>query len=387
MANARISRRRALGAAAALGAGAIASFLPRGAKTDGLTRPYKAFLPAVAADSATPANYPAGSFRLLADKLGFKMGVLVARNDFDKMTASGLTQALVGDQYNGLTVEGLNLRTIAPTRDTTGIHYAFSRADAVVKYGQDNQMEEFGESLSWWRTEQIPPWVNDIRSKDEADAVLVETTTAIVSHFAGIRKWAISEYGQRFHRVDVMEQKWGSGYLFRVAEIAKRIDPSLRMYYVDWGDEVQQAYADRDFLLMQRGVADGLFDGMYFEGDVLSYPSPTYDAYVRILERFRNLNNGRFQVGISEFGVDQDRLPPGTPKQNAQMVADITALALKAVLAVGGDYFAVNAAWDGNINKLVPNESMLFDAVGNPYPVRDRLVSVLAEEAARRGLR
>lgn len=323
-------------------------------------------------------TYPEGSYRPSADKLGFKMGVLMARNDYDKLTAEGLTQRLVGDQYNRLGVEGLNVRTFAPTRDARGIHFDFSRADKVVKYGKDNEMELLGQHLSWWRAEQVADWVKNIKDKAEADAVLVEVTEAPVKHFPEINKWNINEYGQRVSRVDIMQQKWGDGYLFRVAEIAKGINPNLEIYYNDFGNEVENDFSNRDYALMQEGAAKGLFDGINFQVSVRTRPVSTYDALVRNFSRFRRLKDGKFKIGVSEFGMDEAVF-------SSEEVADFGETVLRAVLAVGGEAFSVTGAYDGTLNKTFPNQGTLYDAKGNPLPVKDRLNQVLNAEVEKRG--
>jgi hypothetical protein len=48
--------------------------------------------------------YPPDSFRPAADKLGLKVGVLMADNDLIKLNAAGLTEKLVGNKYNRLII-------------------------------------------------------------------------------------------------------------------------------------------------------------------------------------------------------------------------------------------------------------------------------------------
>jgi GH35 family endo-1,4-beta-xylanase len=380
MANARMSRRRALGT------GAIASFLPRDAKTNGQTRPYKAFLPAVAADSTTPATYPAGSFRLVADKLGFRMGVLGFLNDLQTLDGLGWTTKLVTDQYNLLVVGNVQGKLYAPSRDTSGIHYDFSRPDKVLQFSQTSHLDvnQVGQHLSWWRREEVAPWVATIKDKSDADAVLVDVTTTLVNHFP-FPTWTINEYGPKFQRTDLMYDKWGPDYLFRVADIAKSLKPGIRIYYNDVGSEVMGDSSDRDFALMKRGQSDGLFDGMYFQGHFKG-KLPGYDELLSNFDRFRGLGNGSFQVGISEFAVTTSSLS-GNAEEKLRSYAEFAERCLRAVFAVGGDLFSVAAAWDGATAQLPDETAPLFNDQGNPKPARDGLVNVLNDEIRRRGLR
>lgn len=331
--------------------------------------------------------YPPDSFRPAADKLGLKVGVLMADNDLIKLNAAGLTEKLVGNKYNRLIIP-ISPKVIAPTRKADGrVSFNFSSLDKPLKYGIEHQMDILPQHLSWWRSNSVGGWVNDIKDHDDADAVLVDWVTSFMKRF-DLDEYTIAEYGPRFQRKDLMYEKWGPRYLFRVAEITKSIKPNAKIFYNDTGNEIINDSSNRDYDLMQEGAVKGLFDGIYFQGHFFGTGNPpkipTYDQLVTNFERFKKLNNGNFQVGIDEFGVDEASIQ-GTPEEKAKAIADLAEASLKAILAIGGNSFSVTGAYDVSLALAKPTERVLFDAQGNANPAADKILQVLNNEVAKQG--
>lgn len=337
--------------------------------------------------------YPVGSFRTVSDRLGFRMGVNETFVELSGLKDTGLAEKLVGDQYNRLGIVMLPSLIMAQ-RDSRGrVQYNFQRPDYVNKYGRDHKMDMVGEHLSWWSSPNFQtPVIKDIRTRADAESLLVEQTNAYLDHYPDIKKWTVNEYGSGRvpKRVDVMKELYGEDYMYKVAEIAKTRDPNIQIFYSDTRNEIINTYSDADLAFCQEGVKRGLIDGMYFQGGLLTFDKhiPTEDEMTKNFERFAALKNGKFVIGFSEYDINLSGIQ-GTQEERWKLEADIGEASLRAILAVGGESLAVNNANDAvsrlNSGSGTQSEGTFFDANGNPKPIRDRLLTVLESEATKRG--
>ncbi len=400
-----VSRRSVLAVGAA---GASAAFLAAcggGGNAEGSpppktdSGPIISVTPAVGKPDLAPATpealqYPVDSFRNPAPKINFNMGVNETFVELDALDKAGLTDKLVGNQYNRLGVL-LVPEVVMPDRNASGIVFNFKRPNTAALYGKNHNMDMIGQHLSWWSSPNYQTgWAKQLRTKADADAAWMQAVDAYLGNYPFITKWTVNEYGSGHGvkgRVDVMKELSGDDYIFRLAEYAKKRNSNLKIYYSDTYNETINPNSDADLALCQEGVARGVFDGMMFQGHFLlgSKDVPTQDGMTRNLARFAGLNNGNFEIGMSEVDINlQGR--PGTQAERWNFQADLGGAALGAVIAVGGKTFQANSANDGvdvwlNQYGGPQSEGTYYDANGNPKPLRDRLLDTLNAEVARQG--
>jgi endo-1,4-beta-xylanase len=209
-----------------------------------------------------------GSYHLknytLKGVFDFPIGAAVVKERLEEpLYASTLKK-----DFNRLSSESnFKFKSTHPEKDK----YTFAKADAIVKFAQENKMVVHGHCLIWAKDDTMPKWLlNYNGNAADFDRLLKEHITTVVSHFKGqVTSWdvvneAIADNGT--FKDNIWLRKLGEEYFFKAFKYAQQADPKVKLFYNDYGQEFGGKKMRKIMELVatakQRGIK---IDGMGFQ--------------------------------------------------------------------------------------------------------------------------
>ncbi|HTQ04504.1 MAG TPA: endo-1,4-beta-xylanase, partial [Polyangiaceae bacterium] len=182
-------------------------------------------------------------------------------------------------------------------------HWDFTAADQVVSAAQAAHQAIKGHTLVWYQ--QLPPWVNDSLSPADLQKAINANIDTVVGHYKGqLRAWdvvneAIDDSANL--RDSVFSRAFGSSFIAAAFKRAHKADPKAKLFYNDYGTEVQNAKSDAVYNLVQGLVqANVPIDGVGFQMHLDARFPPSEQAIIDNFARFTALG---LRVNISELDV------------------------------------------------------------------------------------
>jgi endo-1,4-beta-xylanase len=255
--------------------------------------------------AAQAQSRPTGQIPALKDvyKDDFLVGVAI-----DVTVADGRdpdTAALVARQFNCLTAEN-HMKWSLLRRDDGS--YDFTHADEIVAFAQHHGMTVIGHTLLWHQ--MTPEWVflgNDglPASRELLRKRLADHIRTVVGRYRGkIRGWdvvneAIATSGKELLRDTPWRRILGDDYVLEAFRLAAEADPSMELYYNDYGLE-NLAKRDKAVRLIRRLQAAGIrVHAVGMQGHWKLH-SPPLEEIERSIETFASLG---VKVNITELDV------------------------------------------------------------------------------------
>ncbi|MEO8180237.1 MAG: endo-1,4-beta-xylanase [Deltaproteobacteria bacterium] len=154
----------------------------------------------------------------------------------------------VSTQFSQLTPENeMKWEAIEPE---PGV-FDFSRADAIVAFAAQNDMQVRGHTLVWHS--QLAPWVEALTGADAVRAALTQHIQGVVSHFRDTFPGTVVAYdvvneavnvvnGQMggmptVYRDSLFYRELGEGFIAEAFQIAHDTDPDALLFYNEFGAE------------------------------------------------------------------------------------------------------------------------------------------------------
>lgn len=258
-----------------------------------------------AARSSAPSDEPSASFR----DTGRSVGVAV--------NAEGLLDPVyaetVATQFSQLTPENeMKWETLEPE---PGV-FDFSRADAIVAFARDNGLTVRGHTLVWHS--QLAPWVEALTGADAVREAMTRHIQTVVAHFRDefpgvVVAWDVVNEalnvqqgpmgGAAIYRDSVFYRELGEGFIAEAFRIARETDPSVLLFYNDFGVEgTLGAKSVGTYDMVSGLVAAGVpIDGMGFQMHTGPLDQgPNADDFAANVARYAALG---LQVEVTEMDV------------------------------------------------------------------------------------
>ncbi|HET7543654.1 MAG TPA: endo-1,4-beta-xylanase, partial [Polyangiaceae bacterium] len=182
-------------------------------------------------------------------------------------------------------------------------HWDFSQADAVVAAAQAAHQSIKGHTLVWHQ--QLPPFITDALPPADLQRAINANIDAVVGRYRGqLRAWdvvneAIDDNAQL--RDSVFSRAFGADFIAAAFKRAHRADPKAKLFYNDYGTEVQNAKSDAVYSLVKGLVQARVpIDGVGFQFHVDARFPPAEQAIIDNFARFTALG---LSVNISELDV------------------------------------------------------------------------------------
>jgi endo-1,4-beta-xylanase len=261
--------------------------------------------------------------------------------------------------------------------------YNFQPADAIVDLAKANGMKVRGHTLVWHH--QLPDWVTaEPLTRDQAIEILHDHIETVVGHFRGqVADWdvvneVLDEDGTL--RETIWRKAIGPEYIAMAFRWAHAADPQAKLFYNNYGGEMQGPKADAAYALVKQLQQDGVpIDGAGFQMHVGLGRSP---APAAVAANMRRLNELGLEVQITEMDV-QLQTGTGTEAQKWQAQAEIYRDMLQTCVEADNchtfmmwgftDRYSWIPGYTGN-----PDSPLIFDRDYQPKPAFDRLMEVLS---------
>jgi GH35 family endo-1,4-beta-xylanase len=182
-------------------------------------------------------------------------------------------------------------------------HWDFTQADAVVNAAEAAHQAIKGHTLIWHQ--QLPPFVNSSVAPADLQKMINANIDTVVGHYRGrLRAWdvvneAIDDSANL--RDSVFSEAFGADFIAAAFKRAHKADPKAKLFYNDYGTEVQNAKSDAVYALVKGLVAARVpIDGVGFQMHLDARFPPSEQAIIDNFARFTALG---LRVNISELDV------------------------------------------------------------------------------------
>lgn len=128
-----------------------------------------------------------------------------------------------------------------------------------------------GHCLIWAKDETMPSWLlNDKGDAQEFDRILKDHITILLTHFRGkVSSWdvvneAVADNGTL--KDNIWLRKLGAGYILKAFKYAQQVDPSVKLFYNDYGQEFGGKKMAKIMAIIAEAKQNGVkVDGMGFQ--------------------------------------------------------------------------------------------------------------------------
>lgn len=179
-------------------------------------------------------------------------------------------------EYNSLTAEyEMKMNIMYPSNG----NYNFDKADAIVEYAQQNNMQVHGHALIWHSA--TPSWVENFSGTDEAFEVMVEDyiKTTVTRYKGKVVSWDVVNEafndGNGTLRNSVFRQKMGDNYIEKCYRWAREADPDVLIFYNDYNMVTDDTKRNAALAMVDDFINRGVpIDGFGFQMHI-SYNGPS----------------------------------------------------------------------------------------------------------------
>lgn len=264
--------------------------------------------------------------REVADERGFTVGAAVAP---DSLRNDASYRDVLSSEFNALTPE--NVLKMGPLRPSRGV-YDFTDADAVVNFGQKQDMAVRGHTLVWHN--QTPTWFQAWDYTDEQLRWFLRdhVHTVVGRYRSKIDAWdvvneAVADDGSM--RETVWYDAMGEEYIDCAFEWANEVAPETDLYYNDYGADAVNDKSDAIYALAERLLERGVpIDGIGLQLHALG-DRPDPESIGNNISRFQELG---LDVQITEMDVAfaADDPPENVPATQAEYYGEVVRACLAA---------------------------------------------------------
>jgi endo-1,4-beta-xylanase len=217
------------------------------------------------------------------------------------LSSDALYATTLANEFSYVTPENaMKWGTLQPVDAT---HWDFTDADAVVAEAKSAHQAIKGHTLIWYQ--QLPPFVTDTLSASDLKKAINRNIDKVVGRYKGdIRAWdvvneAIADDGTL--RDSVFSRAFGQDFIADAFNRAHAADPDAKLFYNDYGAEVQNVKSDAVYALVKQLLKKHVpIDGVGFQMHLDARSAPSEQALLDNFARFQALG---LSVNISELDV------------------------------------------------------------------------------------
>lgn len=250
--------------------------------------------------------------RKAADKKGLVYGTAIQPGDI----LSPDNAKLLAEDFNLIVPENImKWSLLRPTKT----FWNWSDLDKMLEFAEKNNMKMKGHTFVWHS--QNPPYVNGLKTRDEAIELMTEQITEVMTRYKGriaeydVANEVIADDGTM--RDTVWLKAIGSDYLDIAFKTARAADPAAKLLLNDYsneyaGDVKADAFYQLAKDLKERGVP---IDGVGLQLHIEAQWPVKKDALIANIRRFAELG-----LTVSFTEVDVRIKMPVTPEKEAEQV-------------------------------------------------------------------
>ncbi len=118
--------------------------------------------------------------------------------------------------------------------------FTFEKADAIVKFAQQNNMQVHGHTLLWAHDGNEPKWIREYKGDKAAwERLLKNHITTVLRHFK-VQSWDVVNEGIKaggIYTNTIWYRKLGEDYILKAFKYAHEADPNVKLFLNDYGQE------------------------------------------------------------------------------------------------------------------------------------------------------
>ena len=237
------------------------------------------------------------TFRDYAQKRNLNFGIALAAGDIYAEEESGI----VKEHCSIVTSENcMKWESVRPNKT----FWNWGDIDALVKFSEENGIKVKWHTFLWHR--QNPPYVNSLKTEDEALSMLYEQIETVMARYKG----RISEYdvaNEIFEedgslRNNIWLKTAGESYVSKAFQKARECDPSAKLYLNDFNNEcLGNAKADAMFNFVKSLKEQGVpIDGVGMQMHISTKYPWDIEAVRANVKRYADIG---IEVSFSEVDV------------------------------------------------------------------------------------
>jgi len=248
-------------------------------------------------------------------------------------------QAIIRDCDMVVTEDALKWDRLRPSRG----RFDFTEGDAIVRFAQAAGLSVRGHALVFHG--QVPPWLDTLRTRAEAEAEMRKHITTVVGHYRGkIASWDVvneftddsPERGTGL-RDTIWRRLIGDNYIEMALRTAAQADPAAQLvlsdYFLEFAGEHYDSRREVMLRTAQAMVTKGVpLHGIGMQGHLYSDRVVDREAVGRFVREVRALG---LVVLVTELDVI-DQTFPADLRQRDDLVAQQAFQLLDAISAAGG---------------------------------------------------
>lgn len=316
------------------------------------------------------------TFRDYAAKKNLQIGIAIPPGDIYGEKES----AILKENASLLVCENaMKWQNVRPKKN----YWNWGDIDAMVKFAEENKMEVKWHVLFWHN--QNPPFLNDMKTKEDALSMMDEHIETIMTRYKGkIKTYEVAN--EMFEengswRETIWYKLIGPEYIEHALRKAREVDPSAKIYLNDYNNEEMgkaksEAFYELAKDLKSRGVP---LDGVGFQLHISAEYYYDFDAICANIKRFAELG---LEVYFTEVDI---RMPlPATPEmleRQQEYYCNLVRLGVeepnvKNIVFWG---YTDKHSW---IPSQFPGtgEALFYDKNFQPKPVYNAMLEVLKEK-------
>jgi GH35 family endo-1,4-beta-xylanase/FlaG/FlaF family flagellin (archaellin) len=280
---------------------------------------------------SSSAAAQSSTLRQLATQRGFRIGTAVNTYTLEN---NATYRDIVRTEFNAITAENdMKFDVLQPSEGS----FNFSRADYMVQFAQQNNMEVHGHTLIW--SAQNAQWVQTVYDNTPADqrrsrflGIMENHIRTVLQHFGtNVKVWDVVNEPAWYDGTladSIWKNAIGNDYVTRAFEYARRYASSgvklmVNEYWIEGTGNgySYQTKSDQLYNIVRDLKAANLIDAVGFQShfvpsggqyDFPSYPSPTIQQFKDNVQRYANLG---VQVYITEMDTKVVTTEPNPPSQ------------------------------------------------------------------------
>jgi len=340
------------------------------------------------------------SLLLISSVNGLLCGTEVAYNPLK----NDLTyKDMIACKFDIITPENeMKLDIIHPAQEV----YNFTKADYIVDFAEDRNLEVRGHTLVWHQ--RIPIWINESWNESELEDILKGHINTTVSHFKNqypgrVIAWDVvnealsnCQNGTSFNIMNTTSCQgqedafniWKNvtNYIAKSFNWTHEADPDAKLFYNDYSIEVDEPWGEQRFnatVLLVKDLQNQCvpIHGVGFQMHVAeNWMANSYLSKSVLINRFEELQDLGLEIHITELDV-KIKISDGTSQSELDRQADVYRTVLEACLAVENCTafvtwgFTDKYSW---INGTYPGygDALIWDETFQPKPAFYELASV-----------
>jgi endo-1,4-beta-xylanase len=271
--------------------------------------------------------------------------------------------------------------------------FTFQNGDRIVQFAEANYMKVKGHTLVWHS--QIPQWVRDLTTREDALAAMERHITEVVTHYKGrVHAWDVVNEAftdgnaPRLRGADPNDvnsaanangnsgpdspfrRLIGEDYIDRAFQLARAADPDALLFYNDYNTEGTSAKANAVFNMVQGMKQRGIpIDGVGLQMHISNGNDGNRSAD-QIRQNMERLTALGLQVVYSELDVSLCGTADIAQRraQQKQRLADVTKVCMDNALCSAITFWGIadSDSWRDSECNGGRSEPLLFDTTYQP---------------------